>query len=127
VGVLLERLHGGGVAEEFEGALIEGEVELSGEGGKVRGGGAEEALEGAFVADSEAVVEVLVLGMGRGGEGGFGFSEPGEGAVPNSDQPIFVIPGLTQNPSTLGRWPEEGGCRIKSGMTASGRNGARSA
>jgi hypothetical protein len=83
-GVLLERLHDGGVAGEFDGALVEGEVELGGEGGDIGGGGAEEAAEGAVVAGAEAVVADFVGRVGGGGEGGFGGAVASEGAVPIS-------------------------------------------
>src|SRR5688500_16629594 len=65
-GVALDCPHGGGVAEEFAGALVEGEVQFGREGGKVGRGGAQKAAEGAVVAGAEAVVEVLVRGVGGG-------------------------------------------------------------
>jgi hypothetical protein len=123
----LEGAHGGGIAGEFPGALVEGEVELQGESGDVGGGGAKEAAEGSVVAGAEAVVEGFVGRVGGGGEGGFGGAVAGEGAVP----PFFVIPAKagTQGHGRIS-WSRTGvpGSRIKSGMTGEGnRRHARSA
>jgi hypothetical protein len=122
VGVLLEGVHRDLVAEELAGALVESEVQLDGEGGDGRGRGAEETLEGGFVADAEAVVKVFVLGMRGGGEGGIGTAEARQGAVPNSDRAGIltpVTPDLIRGPPVFGRrrWRGKGGSRIQSGMT----------
>lgn len=75
-GVALQRFYRGEVADELDGAIVEGEIELERESGKVRRGGAEEALQGRFVAGAEAVVEGVVLGVDGGLEGSIGFPEP---------------------------------------------------
>jgi hypothetical protein len=101
-GIALDRLHSGGVGGEFDEPVVEGEVELQGEGGpstackqalwinSVGGGGGEEAGEGSVVAGVEAVVAGFVGRAVGGGEGGLstslktgvGAAEAGEGLRP---------------------------------------------
>src|SRR5205085_11481179 len=78
------------------------------------------------VACAEVIVERFVGGVGGSGEGGFGGSEAGQGAVPFSDhEGLLVMPDLIRHPPALLplRWRrrEEGGPRIKSGVTNEGR------
>jgi hypothetical protein len=122
VGVLLQRSHRRGVAREFAAALVEGEVELAGEGSEVGRWGVEELAEGEMVASAEWVVDVVRC-VGGGGKGGFGSSKPSERAVPcgsRNSLPCLVMPDPIRHPLFLQRRSERDGSRIKSGMTGEG-------
>ena len=71
-------------AGQFPGQMLDRQFQLQHERGS-RAGGAEELLQGGVEAEEVAVVEVVVVGAGDGGERGLGGAVAGEGAVPISD------------------------------------------
>jgi hypothetical protein len=99
---------------------VDREIELHSQRCDVRRRGAQQAEHG-IVEITEAIVKGFVLAVRSGIERGFGAAEAGEGAVPHRTRegrfPIVTPDPIRGPPFLCRRRREEGGSRIKSGMT----------